>query len=360
MPRKTTVLVAAAALAACGESGPGETGAGPELVRLDSVELRESDTLFVGRPRDFTVDPGDGAFLVSDGYANRVVRYARAGTPVRTYGHQGGGPGEFTQVGKVFAADSLLLAGDAGRGILNVFRLATGEHVGALRDAGILGTGAAAGGGMVLGAQSLERRTSLVRWTPGGDSLARIGGLPPDYLASQPLAGIFNGVHPAAWADSLLVGFAAGPELWLLAPDGSRVERVQVPAARRRGVPEGLAGRLEKMEFQEMFSATSVLFALRRLPAGGFALTHYDQAIDDAGNIQAELYLSLLSADRRRACVDTRVPASRDAQPRTSMRGDTLFVLEQRVDGQAARTLVTWYRVSPRGCAWRATRARAG
>ena len=98
---------------------------------------------------------------------------------------------------------------------------------------------------------------------------------------------------------------------------------------------------------------TSVLFGVRRLPSGEFALVHYDQEIGDAGDVHTRMFVSLLSRDRTRVCLDRERSLSPDAQPRTAFRGDTLFVLQQTVADQSAVTFVKSYHLSDDGCAWR-------
>lgn len=351
---RAALLALALAGCATGEAREAARGEGPELMRLDSVALLEDDTLYLGRPRDFTVDPLDGGFYVADGFANRVVRYDRAGRPVGSYGKKGNGPGELAQVARVLATDSLLLVADIARRVLNVYDRASGAFRRELDGTGIPGTAVRAGGTVWFGAQDLARKTSLMRLDAGAAKLAHLGPMPGEYLRSQPLAGIYNGVHPVAWADTLLVGFAGSAELWLLRPDGSEIGRVGIPSARRRGVPADAVERLETLDFPGMFSLLSVLFGVYRLPGGDFALVHYDQEIGDAGDITSEVWVSVLSRDRTRVCPDRRLSVSTDAQPRTTMRGDTLFVLEQTVEDQAATTFIRSYRVGAEGCAWQA------
>ena len=347
-------LAAALGAAACTRGEAAARGAGgPALVRLDSVELVESDTLFIGRPRDIAVNPADGTLFVSDGFANRVVRFDRAGRPLRSYGRAGTGPGEFVQVSKLFVIDTLLLAGDIGRARLNLFRLDDGRYLRNFLRVGVLGTsGGAPAPGLLVGAQNIDRGTSLLAWTGSGDSLRQFGPIPPDYFRSQPLAGIFNGVHPAAWADTVLVGFGASPDLWLLTPAGQVLQRIRVPAVRRKGVPDDMATRIERLPFPKMFSMSSVLFALRRLSSGEFAMVHFDQEIGDAGDIHARVFVSLLSRDRTRTCVDRDLPVAYDTQPHVAFRGDTLFVLEQSVQGERATTFLKTYRVDGSRCEW--------
>jgi DNA-binding beta-propeller fold protein YncE len=75
--------------------------------------LRDGDVLRFNRPTDIAFAPS-GEFYVSDGYGNsRVVRFAKDGRLLGTWGKRGAGPGEFHTPhavavdarGRVFVAD---------------------------------------------------------------------------------------------------------------------------------------------------------------------------------------------------------------------------------------------------------------
>ncbi len=346
------VPAALCVLSACAETGRGNA-AGPGLVGGDSVVLAESDTLYLGRPADFTIDPRDGTFYVSDAFSGRIVRFDRTGTPLASYGSKGDGPGEFRDAGEVVVMDSAVAAADDARGLFNLFDRASGRYLGQHRYEGVLRSSAVAKGGEVwLGAQSLQSRTGVARWDAAAGTTRRLVPLPREYVESQPIGGIFNGVFVAPWADTLLVGFAGPGALRLAWSDGTVLDTIAVPAARRLGVPADIAKRVEKLSYPEIFQAISVLFSLHRLPDGRFALVHHDQQVDRSGGVTARVFLSLLSPDRRRACVDAEVPAGRAAQPKTAFRGDTLFVLDQSVQGDRAETTVRSYTIDDRRCGW--------
>jgi hypothetical protein len=326
---------------------------GPSLLARDELRLAESDTLYLGRPADFTVDPNDGSFYVSDAFSGRIVRFDRRGSPVASYGSKGDGPGEFRDAGEVVVKDSVVAAADDARGLLNLFDRASGRYLGQQKYEGVLRSSAGGTGGEVwLGAQSLQSRTGVARWDAGAGTTRRLVSLPGEYVASQPIGGIFNGVFVAPWADTLLVGFAGPGALRLARSDGTLLDTVAVPAVRRLGVPGDFAERVEELSYPEIFQAISVLSNLHRFPDGRFALVHYDQRVDKAGSVTAKVFLSLLSPDRERACVDAVVPAGSTVQPKTAFRGDTLFVLDQTVQADRAETIVRSYIVDDRRCGW--------
>jgi hypothetical protein len=351
--RATTMVPLAAAIVAC-DAGAGHhtSRAGPELVQVLNIDLAEHDTLYIGRPRDLTIDPVDGTLHIVDSFSSRVLRYGRNGRPLMQYGRKGRGPGEFSQLTKVTALDSLLLAADIGSRRLSVFDKQTGEFIRDFSGIGIPGTAAGWQGRMWWGAQDLDSRTSLLLWETGADSLRKLGPIPEEYFRSQPLAGIYNGIHPTAWADTVLIGFAGSADVWLLHSDGRAIGRQRIPALRRRGVPPDAVQQLETMEFPEMFRLLSVLFAVHRLPGGDFAMVHFDQEIGYSGDITADVYVSVLSADRSMVCVDRYLPVVQHSQPRVAFRGDTLFVLEQRVEGHRSTTSIRGLQVQTANCDW--------
>ncbi|HEX2205222.1 MAG TPA: hypothetical protein VHG91_18075 [Longimicrobium sp.] len=352
--RLAAACAAVAIVAACG-GGPdpvdADPGGGPSARPLFATRLGETAEVYLARPRDLWVEPG-GDYLVSDAFFNRVVRFDRGGAPRAVYGAMGRGPGEFTQVGIVFSLDTLLVATDYGRGVMNAFDPRTGAVRWQKPLEGIVTSALRHGGEVWFGAQDMARRSAAIRWSPGTGEHAHVGALPAEYLRSPALAGIYTGGSVARWADTVMVGMAGGRALRLYAVDGRALGGgVVVPARRRRGVPADVAARIEKLQFPEMFSLASVLFQLNRAPGGAFNLVHYDQEIEGR-QVAARVWVSRLSPDRARACVDREVPVSRDAQPVTALRGDTLFVVEQAVDGEAAVTTLRAWLIGEAGCRW--------
>lgn len=80
-------------------------------------------------------------------------------------------------------------------------------------------------------------------------------------------------------------------------------------------------------------------------------LIYYD-AYPEGERMNSRVYVSVLSPDRRQACVDAELAVSRDTEPLMAFSGDTLFVLEGHVQGQRVRSTVKRYLVSSAGCDW--------
>lgn len=356
---RTATVALVLAFPACTGRGRGTAAdQGPGLALVDSITVAEADSLYVGRAQGLAAAPG-GGFYVSDAFAQRAILFDGRGSPVRVFGGRGEGPGEFTGVDGVFAVDSTLVVVDQLGHALNVFDARQGRFVRRVPFEGIIKAAAAWNGTVWLGDQNVDRKTGVAVWNPRSDRLAYMPPLPPEYLLSPELAGIYDGSSLAAWSDSLLVGFTGSNDLFLANDQGAVLGTVGVPVRRRRGIPPDFASRLKALQFPEMFSLGSMLFDLHRLSDGRTALVHFDQTIDGR-LVTARVFLSLLSADRRRACVDGEVPVSTDSQPLVAFRGDTLLVLEQRItSGDRPVTILRSFRIDDSHCDWIPTGGRA-
>lgn len=348
------VLALGAALSACGDRAPADAsrGPGPSVARVSHLVVQEADSLFLSSPGDFGLEPADGSFYVTDQFAGRVLQIDRTGRIVRTFGRKGSGPGEFAQINLMFSRSNDLFVNEGRRSTFHVFDRLTGElrdgrrHEGILRDARVVGNT------VWLGMQNSTHGTAAARWDLGSDSVRYMVPLPREYRESQPLAGVYSSVLVVPWSDTLLVGFSGLDELHVATQAGAVVDIVSLPIGARRGVPDDIVQRMRKMQWPEMISAASALFGLARLPDGRFAAVHLDQVVSGS-SFTADGYVSVLSADRRSACVDGVLPLGKDTSPRVLFRGDTLFVLQQRLaEAERAETSITGYLLKTDGCRW--------
>ena len=319
----------------------------PVIQRLGSLTLTESDTAYVGRPAALSVDGQDGSLYVTDAFWGRVLRFSAAGELLRSYGKRGDGPGELKSPGAVEVVDTAVLVLDENR--LTRYRREGGDFLGSARYGGVLTSMRAAGSRLWLGGLNLGRKTSLGTWAPGEPTVRPVGTIPSEFTQSEPLAGIYTGVEVAAWGDTVLAGYEGLNRLTLYRSNGTPIRSLRVPTRARRGELPNIVQAMKRLDFPGQFSANSVLFRLERLPSGNFALVHYDQKIDGQ-LITARVYLTLLSADFSRACVDREIPVSRDAQPYTAFRGDTLYVVQQEVKEEKSRTFVDRWLIDERAC----------
>lgn len=349
-------LVLLGLAAACGgDSNPGLGAPGdanaPTVVLRDSVVLEENDSLYLGDPA-YLLPLSDGGYLVTDGMQARVLRFDASGRQAGVLGRKGRGPGEFASPFAVFERrDGTIAVADDELDRISVFD-ATHKLMFDVGTAAIVRDAALIGSDVWLAGTNQGEATGLTRWTK--DSVLRSSlPIPDTYRAIPPLAGIHHAVQVDSWGDSLLVAFSGTSEIRVAGPDGVPVGQVTVPAVRRKGVTREALQKLANpaTPFPEMFSAISALFGLHRRSDGSIVTVHFDQILD--GNaIESEVFVSLLSADRARACVDARVELVGETQPVIAFQGDTLLVLEQLTQAEPVVTVIRKLLVEDDACTW--------
>lgn len=353
-----------------GDGGAGrEAHPGPTPVALDSVRLAEADSLYLGNPYALAVDPYDGSFYVSDFFADRVLRFARDGSLVRTYGRPGSGPGEFRTPTLVFVVDeSTVAAADNEQALIHLFDRGSGVLVRSVKYQGRLGSTVpiALGSTLWMASRDRARGTSALAWDRRTDSVRYVVPLPAAYRASMRGMGRYAAFHAmgvlTAWADTLLVGMRGRNELLVATADGRVVDTLDVPVSRRRGVPEDVQETIDdaKISARDLFRTASALDQVFRRADGSLVLVHHDADLEGqlpGGLITARVFVSIVSPDRRRACIDTELPVSQDARPIEGFRGDTLFLLDRRIVGEErVETRISSYLLDTSSCGWVPTR----
>ena len=193
-----------------------------------------------------------------------------------------------------------------------------------------------------------------------------MGGLPEQYIASLKsdnwsYATRFR-IGSLAYAGGRFVqGWSGLDEMFVLNLRGEVVDTLDIPVARRKGVPANLRERIdiEHSPFREQLEESSRLRQLFPIPGGGFAFTHHDQTalrMEPMPVLTAKVWVGVLSPDLSQACVDTLVPCDFEIRPMETFRGDTLFVLDRRIDdSEELQTWILMYLVSDEGCEWLST-----
>ena len=343
----------------CGERSESRpAGAGPVVSLTDSVVLSESEANFIAQLGGVAED-GGGRYLVTDMAQARVVRFSPSGAWQQVIGRKGAGPGEFIAPTRAIPlpGDQVLI-GDDRLHRLTIFDV-DGKVVRELPSPGIIRAVAEGGGSLWFGGVDHASATGIARWA-GDSSYRRIFPFPGPYRASPPLAGIYTIVALDAWQDTVIAGYSGTNEIVVMDTAGHELDHFDLPVARRKGVTEeGLRKFSEPgTPFPDMFSALSGLFQLHRLSSGQVAAVHMDQLLD--GNaIESVPFVSLISADRKRACVDGVIPLHGGGHPFTLFRGDTLLITEQEAQAEPVRTVIHRYLISAEGCAWVPIRSEA-
>lgn len=360
-------FLAAAFLAACGGPSP-SADVGPAVTVLDSVVLAEPDSLETFLPLRTQAITAQGDVLIETGTA--VVHFDREGNLRRIVGRPGAGPGEFVRISSigVLSGDSLFAAVDARRGRIIVF----GVNDGVLRREVILATPFFPDQQWVVNADTVTmpgklRAQPFTTWITTTDSLRHWGAAPPIFESS--MAAYSQGGEPsiAPHETGWLALFPADPFLYVLTRDGTPTGRVVLPAHRRLGVPPDVAERVSAIGKTGSFRfVASLVLANRRLSSGQNLLIHMDadtelnRSVNDPSSggsgvsySNVRYWVSLLSADLSRACVDALVPLDVENVLSPFFRDDTLYFLARRVDSTShLRSVLYSFRVTEDRCRW--------
>lgn len=350
------------------EGGP----SGPRLVPVASILIPESDTLYIGFARPPVLDPYDGSIYISDTISKRVLRFDRTGNVIQVYGRPGSGPGEFQFNGLVFILDdATVVVVDELTQRLKFFDRESGKY----REQRVFYQGAETVAGYTPPVRIAEdlwfasmdpmRFLALARWNLPEDSVERLGPMPEEYRISRAgdrpsYANAMMGGGLAFAEGALVRGWHPRNDLIRYDLDGSIVDTLDIPAARRRGVPANLR-ELYDLDPVGLKSDRLTLFSylsqLHTRPDGSLAFTHFDREIlSEDGPLPvmvATVWAGVTSPDLSHACVDAPVPTSSDAMPAAAFRGDTLFVFDRRiVDDIRLETRIDLYLIDTAECDW--------
>lgn len=353
---------------------------GPDLIFLDSLVLEETDEHYIGNPLALFVAP-DGALLVSDGFADTVLRYDATGRLVGRLGRSGGGPGEFRNLGGVgfVAADIAGFLDEAGE--LKLFALTTDAHPGSVRldldnrpsafavrgdslwFAGINPVFPATHGAIAIG--------DLLSAASAGDQSVPImldrGTPPAPYAESHALARTLSHAFLAVGDGGVVLGFTASPFLLRTDHLGDVVDTVWIAQGNRRGEPDEdeffeLMRRDQPQSLEEMrswmfqlFGSVSFVRGLSLDKVGNVYTLHQDSDRDAAGTMTGlKLYATVSRFDGSRGCPgDTLIPTSDVGAPIPLLQGRTLWILDRQFEGggtSGISTIVRRFTIDPERC----------
>ena len=180
--------------------------------------------------------------------------------------------------------------------------------------------------------------------------------LPEPYREGGPVGGMFNSLPFTKWADTLLVAFMPLPYLVMADESGRELDRFEVPAVHRRETPADpqpvIMDHRQAGAYFSIFSLFPSTIGLHRRPDGSFLLVHADLAGEDPPLHTETLWVSVIDADRTRACPDGRVPLAPESRPVVGFEGDRLLVLEQVLGRGDAVTLLRRIAVDADDCDW--------
>ena len=338
---------------------------GPRLVLVDSLPVQEPDSLPIGRFVQLATAPDGGVYL-SDHAAGRVLEFDGSGQLRRVLGKKGKGPGEFEGAGMpvIRRRDNSLLVMDPILRRLSAFDPRTGVFLRSMptpfQDVGQIWT-EAPDGSLVF---ALVASTNMVgQLARNQDAFVALGGLPP-HVSSTDFVFLMYG-RPEVVPDEagFLAQFPTFPGIQILDSAGRFAGMVDLPTRLRRGTPPDLVE-----QHMQAFAANgpfqyrgSLAGSFQRLSDGSLAVLNVDLDLPPKKRgkpppdpTNARYYVSVLSADHQRACVDGVLPFSSDAvMPSPSFAGDTLLALSRMVVGETElRTVLYRYLIDTTGCQW--------
>ncbi|MCY3547111.1 MAG: hypothetical protein F4Z31_13685 [Gemmatimonadetes bacterium] len=340
---------------------------GPDLILRDSLVLEETEEHYIGNPLALFVAP-DGSLLVSDGFAETVLRYDATGRLTGHLGGRGGGPGEFRHLGGVgFVTESVAgFLDETGR--LELFEPMTGAHHGSVRvdvnnrPASFAVWGDSlwfAGNNRVSSAShGAIAIAELMAATGDGEQAPPIvldrGTVPAPYREQHALAGSMSIAFLDVGELDAVLGFTGSPFLIRIAHDGAVTDTVWIGRALRRGEPDEDeflgAMRRDRSGSQEdlrswifdFFSGVSMVRELSRDGAGNVYTLHQESDRDEDGTMSgARLYAAVSRFDGDRGCADTLIPTSDVGVPIPFLQGSTLWILDRRLRAGAETSMAT-------------------
>ena len=332
---------------------PDRVGAQPRLLPIDTIWLEETANAYLALPS--ALHPDLDGYLVTDARQAVVLRFTAGGRLVQQYGSEGEGPGEFREAAVALPydlRDIIVLSWQPPAA--QRFDRATGAFVQGYQLTGISHAALVAGDTVWVGGPRYGQDAGVERLILGQRSSVFMAPLPRTFRYGGPVGGIFPHVSLTRWADTLMVGYEPTEYVLLVTQVAGVVETISIPHQRRRGVPDDLEARLlqaMRRYYPEVFGVLSALRELHRLPDGSTALVHFDSH-PETPPVSSDAFLSVLSADRRRACVDAPIPLGPEAHPVVGFKADTILVLEQQVKGLDALAFVARYIVDTSLCTW--------
>jgi hypothetical protein len=365
--RRVPLMTITLVLAACSGFGGGPQADGPRLLVGDSVVMQEPEGDGLYMPLRNMVRLSDGQLLADIGTA--IDQFDPSGQFVRRIGGPGNGPGEFVRISTILAlpGEIQFAAVDARRGKILVFEVATG---GLVREVPVRpffpGQQWRWVGDTVVMPSKLSP-TPFTSWVPASDSVWSWGTVPEIFTTS--MQAYTQGGEPslARYDAGWLAVYPGDGRLFVLDAQGEPLRTLDLPVRGRRGVPAALADSVAAIAQSGGFRyASSLVYAIWELPNGNYGLVHmdtdvqFDAAVYEAsqgrggiGYSNMNYWVSVVTRDLSKACVDARVPFTSDNLILPFVRADSLYFLTRAVGTDSTATAVLHpFRVDDEECRW--------
>lgn len=352
------------------EAACADTRSAPLLTLVDTVVLAESDTIYLGSPAaTFTLD-GAGHYFIPDRGNNRVLQFSNTGALVRTFGRQGSGPGEFRGLGNaVMVAGGRLWQSDYVQRRISLFNT-SGASLGDVPFDGRLSSLKLSDQGAWAGITDASLGLAVTRFDPTRtpDSLVPTMITLPSVYDEFPVLRYWDHTSVVAWNDTLVVAFGGVEYVVRYKDNGSPIDTAWVPACRRQGSPPDILAQgfrstprtaEEQSRAEEIQTKISGLLGMWRFSDGQILVWYQDPRKDSSGLYRSRAYLSVLSPDLQRACVDAELAGSGSERAILAVQDDYVHLLDQVVGdrgaGSEVRSVVRRYSIDTSQCKWLAT-----
>lgn len=343
----SVMLVAFGGAAADRAANDGATA----ITLIDSVEVVETDSVFVARPTAIMVDAA-GRVYVSDGSAKRVLRMERDGSGLTPITRVGAGPGEVQRpTSLAMIGDSVLAVHDGGQRRIALFERASMMSRGSIS----VGWPSTSIRGwrdrLVVGALLADSGTSFALLSDTVGAPTRGGSVPRIYTENPPIAQAFGSVEVAR-DDSTVVGvFEVANTAYRWHLQSKQIDSVPLRVGSRRGArPEVMLELLRDPTKAPTLAFTWSFPMLTAMISGErSAIVSYDPTMAN-GNFTGPAHLQVVDWRTRRSCRDVQLPVSVEIPARYAMRGDTLTALVQHADGDGTSTWIVRWEVGVARC----------
>jgi hypothetical protein len=353
------------------QGGQDITRGGAELHFIDSVVLEERDSLYLGLIRMGIVVDGEGKLFIGSSPFRSIFRYDRSGRVEAVYRlPKYRGPMSMGPV--LYADDSVVVVTDSPGYRIFVFGARDGRLLANAPYRGYIGSVGVVAGRLWFGnLSSADKRVvgsvELKQLMSADSTVSRALLTPalleiPSEFARYPELDLGSQVLVRNYGDTLLVGFSALNDLFRLVPSTGEIDTIRPPSRVRRGVPiKALESYFAKKRFRydRALGSISVMDGIWRRPNGQTILVHMDsKAVMDGPKliaVRATPYFTLLSGDLREACLDARIDAPEGSRPVVTVLGDTVYVVDQRLEGSdpsKPRTVLRRFLIDDASCQW--------
>ena len=148
----------------------------------------------------------------------------------------------------------------------------SGRYLGSKPTEGPITSAVTVGERVYFGGANTRRHAGLIVWRPSNNSVGHdSAGYPTSYLHSGPLPMVFNGVALDAWADTLVIAYAATNDILVADTGGKPLEIITIPPRARHGLMPDFGKQAAKLSFPEVFASHSALMDVHHMADGTIA-----------------------------------------------------------------------------------------